>query len=856
MNEPVVSVVLPACNEAEIIEAAVLEVAEVLEDMGIGYEIIVVDSASSDDTRTRAEDLAHPRVRTLRVDRPGKGAAVGDGLRAARGKYIGFMDTDLEIAPTEVPLFVEALEAGADAAIATKVDRAEDRPLRRRLSTIVYNALVRTVLGTGHRDHQGGMKFFRAEAADVARAVECDGWFWDTEVLVALGRRGSQVAEVPVRAGTHRESGLSVVPVTLELLQGIGKLCATRIREALARPWGLVALLGCFGALLALLDPRLLLTESVPAGYDITGHVYPMWLATERLWEMGQLRGWSMGWFAGFPLFYFYFPVPALLTALLAPVLGFLPAMKVMSVLGVLCFPFATYWLAAELPLKRVARATATVASCGFLFTQFPNLGGNIASTLGGEFAYGISMTLSVAYLASVLRAMRKPLGLAATVLPTLLLTATALSHTITTIAVVLGVAPLLLDLRARRPILISWIVGFMLTGFWSVPFVLRTGYMWAPFPDPVAWTPHVLPLLVALVLPVGIAGAWALRKSRPAQVVGWTGAVCLAAAAFPQDAFYSLRFMPYWYLTVFLFAGAATGLVLERAVEKRSTAHGIGALLLMALTLAGTARWGVLDRWAEHEFGGLESAPSWPAVEGLIDTLRSLPPGRVYWEDDASLFSRLGSRNLLTLLPYWVPEHDLLGGLWVESSPTAGVARGLDARTGSGAEGAEADAMWAAALDEMGALGVGYFIAVRPSSVERLVAMPGVIPLATTGPFAVLGIPHQPLVQAPPGEPMARDVFVSDSGVRFRAMAVGRPHRVAVSYFPNWQVEGGTDLRADGTMMSVVPTEEDVVLRFGRTGTDVAGWLLTLLGVVVFLGLAGWSVLPRETDGVAAAPD
>jgi dolichyl-phosphate beta-glucosyltransferase len=235
VSDPLVTVVLPARNEAELIEAAVLRVAEVLTDSLASYEIIVVDSASVDDTGARVERLAHPDVRVLRMERPGKGAAVGAGLRAARGRYIGFMDSDLEIGPAEVPRFIQSLTEGADAAIATKVDRAEDRPLRRRLSTVLYNAFVRLLLGTRHRDHQGGMKFFQGQAATTAKQVECDGWFWDTEVLVALAAQGSHVDELPVRAATRRGSGLSVLPVTLELLGGVIRLCVARMLTTSAR---------------------------------------------------------------------------------------------------------------------------------------------------------------------------------------------------------------------------------------------------------------------------------------------------------------------------------------------------------------------------------------------------------------------------------------------------------------------------------------------------------------------------------------------------------------------------------------------------------------------------------------------
>ena len=87
-------------------------------------------------------------------------------------------------------------------------------------------------------------------------------------------------------------------------------------------------------------------------------------------------------------------------------------------------------------------------------------------------------------------------------------------------------------------------------------------------------------------------------------------------------------------------------------------------------------------------------------------------------------------------------------------------------------------------------------------------------------------------------------NVVIDDHQMSFDAKAVGVPHLVKVSYFPNWRAEGADGpYRAAPSLMVVVPTQESVVVRFGRSGFEYLGIALTLLTVVV---LGVWAVRNR----------
>ncbi len=211
------SIVVPARNERALIRRSLQRIARTLDGLDVEYEIILGDSASSDETVEEALAAGIDRLRVVRDPLPGKGRILTRALSTARGSVVGFIDADLEIAESYIPTLYEAVLDGADAAIASKGSRPEleaRRPLYRRAITAVVNRCIRLAFGTSLRDHQAGLKLFRGPALrSVLGRVANTGWLWDTEVLVYLTRAGATVAEVPVevsqREGSHLAFGRS-----------------------------------------------------------------------------------------------------------------------------------------------------------------------------------------------------------------------------------------------------------------------------------------------------------------------------------------------------------------------------------------------------------------------------------------------------------------------------------------------------------------------------------------------------------------------------------------------------------------------------------------------------------------------
>ncbi|MCB1016448.1 MAG: hypothetical protein KDB10_15270, partial [Acidimicrobiales bacterium] len=179
-----------------------------------------------------------------------------------------------------------------------------------------------------------------------------------------------------------------------------------RLRSMPLEGWvslGVVAV--CVGFTLAHLQPSLLVADTTPAGGDMGAHVWGPAYLRDHLLPHGRLSGWTPDWYAGFPAYQFYMVVPSLLILALDLLLPYGIAFKLVTVAGLLSLPVAAWAFGRLSGLRFPGPAMLSVATLPFLFDQgFTIYGGNIASTLAGEFAFSISLTFALLYLGVVAR--------------------------------------------------------------------------------------------------------------------------------------------------------------------------------------------------------------------------------------------------------------------------------------------------------------------------------------------------------------------------------------------------------------------------------------------------------------------
>lgn len=226
------SVVIPAFNEAERLPAFLDQARNYLDGAGFdSYEVIVVDDGSRDATARLVLDRSEAWDRLRLLSRPenrGKGAAVRDGVLAAESDLILFADADGATPISEERLLREAIDAGADLAVGSRligprslVERAPHRDLLGR----AFSVAVRLAVPVGVRDPQCGFKMFRRGIGrHLFQLCSEDGYLFDLQVLAEAGKLGYHFREVAVRWHEMPGSKVRLVRDTWRMLRGLARV--------------------------------------------------------------------------------------------------------------------------------------------------------------------------------------------------------------------------------------------------------------------------------------------------------------------------------------------------------------------------------------------------------------------------------------------------------------------------------------------------------------------------------------------------------------------------------------------------------------------------------------------------------
>ena len=203
---PLVSIVIPAFNEASRIGQSLDQIAAFLDRTPLSLEIIVVDDGSTDRTSDVVLQSQLPGLRLIRNDRNhGKGYSVRQGTLNATATYVLFTDADLSAPIDELDkLFDVATRENADVVIGSRaIDRKfieKHQSQSREAGGILFNRAMRLLLGLKIHDTQCGFKLFQREKSLwVFERQTIEGFGFDPELLFLAARHGLRIREVPVR---------------------------------------------------------------------------------------------------------------------------------------------------------------------------------------------------------------------------------------------------------------------------------------------------------------------------------------------------------------------------------------------------------------------------------------------------------------------------------------------------------------------------------------------------------------------------------------------------------------------------------------------------------------------------------
>lgn len=703
-------------------------------------------------------------------------------------------------------------------------------------------------------------------------------------------------------------------------------------------PWGLLSTAAVFLAVYATLfyfyRPNLLFSLTTTAGGDTGAHHYPAIYMIKELLPHFRLTGWAPGWYAGMPMLTFYFPFPFLLIAILNFVLPYELGFKLITALGVFLLPVTAYAYGRLMRIRPPFPQLAAAGAVGFLLMEsFSIYGGNILSTLAGEFGFSLSFALVWLFLGTLNRGLERDRYDWLFAVNGLILMCLVLSHIVTTIALV-AIAPGLLLIH-RRPRAVLYMVavfflGFCLTAFWGLPFL-----------DKLPWTAHMawnqlntlkdlMPVDLRPAAAIGVLGmayALARRESRMLPLLWTTVSMVVLFYILPDGRLWNARLLPFVYFSTFLWAAygvtwllrpflvvAGDLLALPARVSRwlyaPMWAIVVGAVVITASTTAAG--------WIKWNYSGYEGKPAWPAYKQINDFIDTLPPGRVMVEHSDKI-DKFGTPRAFEIIPYWTDQPTMEGTL-MEASFTAPFhfinqaelsVQASNAIVGVDYPGRDTKR----GLTHLQLMNIPYLMTITPEVTQEVTADPRADLLAkiddisifrisgTTGYVevmknkpvrlatdnwrdnAVRWYKDEPSLQVPiiwdrgepalsqftsigpdevvnpPVEPINTEGEVvmeqlDNEKLTFETTAIGVPHWIKVSYFPNWKVEGADGpFVASPSFMMVIPRQREVTLTYGRTASNWVGQGLTLLGWIVVAAILGRHLLLWRRRRAATAP-
>ena len=441
------------------------------------------------------------------------------------------------------------------------------------------------------------------------------------------------------------------------------------------------------GFILIHLSPQDLLSKTITTGGDTASHYYTLHYLRNELLPMGRISGWTPGNYGGFPILQFYFPLSFLIMCGLDTVMPLQIAFKWVTMMGTFLLPVAVYIMLRLLRCPFPGPAAGAALTLPFLFNAENSMwGGNLLSTLSGEFSYSLSLALTFILLGSLYRGCLENRRV---ILNALLVFLVGFSHGYTLLFAEGASLFFLFTPHGffRRLIYLGKVygLGFLLLSFWLIPLLA-----FAKFTTPYHSVWHIdsfkaiVPvILLPLVIAAGISSIGLLvcywrsfgsDNRNPIHVLGFLGfALVVAGVLFvlaPRIGVVDIRYVPVAQLIICLIAALGLGWLGAGLHRWRMT--GAFLLMLVGAILAWTTFQETrVPAWAKWNYEGFEARSDWPLFQKINKALEgTFQDPRVVFEH-ASEHNIFGSTRAFESLPLFAGRATL-EGLYMQASISA----------------------------------------------------------------------------------------------------------------------------------------------------------------------------------------
>ncbi len=216
-----ISVIIPMYNEENTARTILNHVTSFLSSYPDKWEIIIVESGSTDNTLKIVKETAadNPRIKIIHQEkREGMGSALRAGYAKSNCDFIWHVESDSPFDANNLTAALPLLE-NADFVAGFRIGKRES--FMRWLYSFVYNRLVRILFGLRVTNVNFSFKLFRRSILEKIK-LRSNGWFIDAELLVETRKHGLKIAELGIpynqrAAGSSTVSILTPLPILKEM---------------------------------------------------------------------------------------------------------------------------------------------------------------------------------------------------------------------------------------------------------------------------------------------------------------------------------------------------------------------------------------------------------------------------------------------------------------------------------------------------------------------------------------------------------------------------------------------------------------------------------------------------------------
>lgn len=440
-----------------------------------------------------------------------------------------------------------------------------------------------------------------------------------------------------------------------------------------------------YGFLFKIIPWNLIFSATTISGGDTGSHNYVAWYSRQIF---PKIKWWSSDWYAGFPFLYFYPPFLYYLNDLLSFVIPFNISFKIVTLLGTLILPLAIYICLYLLDFQFPIPALGAILSLGYLFLEaFSIYGGNLPSTLAGEFSYSLGFALFFIFIGLMYKDWQKQKPSLITII---ILSLMVLIHPFSVIvATLVGGLVFLSAIINKNTKKAFWFLAqifglaFAITAFWSVPFIALLSYT-----SKMSWTKviNLKEIFPSSLIPFQVIAALGLIYAlvKKDKRVFWLSEIIIAASIpfflLNHSSIWNTRFLPFILMATLMISAYSLGnwfrdisIFLTKQKPSKNIRQ-VGIISLLALLFAGffinlylPSTISYIPFWFKWNYEGFEKKSSWPELEQLFSYLKTLPLGRIMWEYRGE-YDKFGTPRVLENIPIWA-NHPTFEGLLIESS-------------------------------------------------------------------------------------------------------------------------------------------------------------------------------------------